>query len=48
MNSWRLFWRRVAAFLWLHTPIRSYGELVLGPVTIVAREDAFRAGHNTT
>ena len=37
MNTWYRFWRRVAAFLFLKTPIRSYGELVLRPVTIAER-----------
>lgn len=36
-TNWYRFWRRVAAFLFLNTPIRSYGELVLRPVTIAER-----------
>lgn len=37
MTNWYRFWRGVAAFLFLNTPIRSYGELVLRPVTIAER-----------
>lgn len=36
-TTWYRFWRAVAAFLFLYTPIRSYGELVLRPVTIAER-----------
>ena len=52
MNTWYRFWRRFAAFLFLNTPIRSYGELVLRPVTIAERvalkAPAASAGHNKT
>ena len=37
MTTWYKFWRRVAAFLFLNTPIRTYGELVLRPVTMAER-----------
>lgn len=37
MTTWYRFWRRVAAVLILNTPIRSYGELVLRPVTMAER-----------
>ncbi len=36
-NNWYRFWRRIAAFVYLSTPMRSYGELVLRPVTIAER-----------
>ena len=49
-TEWQRFWRRVAAFVYLNTPMRSYGELVLRPVTMaeraVAKSTAVRAGHN--
>lgn len=49
LNSNR-FWRRITAFLLSRTPILSYGELVLRPVTIAERaagaEIAFSAAHN--
>jgi len=51
-TNWYRFWRRVAAFLFLNTPIRSYGELVLRPVTIAEREAVRNAAasvrHNKT
>ena len=50
MNEWRRFWRRVVAFVYLNTPMRTYGELVLRTVTIaertVAKSAAVSAGHN--
>jgi hypothetical protein len=50
MINWNRFWRRMAAFMLLRTPMLSYGELVLRPVTIAERtagaEIAFSAAHN--
>ncbi len=37
MNNRHHFWRQVMAFLMLRTPMRSYGELVLRPVTMPKR-----------
>ena len=37
MNNRNRFFRNVMAFLLLKTPMRSYGELVLRPVTIAER-----------
>ena len=37
MNDWHRFWGRFAAFLFLNKPFRSYGELVLRPVTLAER-----------
>jgi hypothetical protein len=34
MNNLNQFWRRVVAFTLSRTPLGSYGELVLRPVTI--------------
>jgi hypothetical protein len=49
-NTWNRFWRRLAAFVFLSTPIRSYGELVLRPATIAERArqstSAISAGNN--
>ena len=49
-NNWQRFWRTVAAFVYRNTPMGSYGELVLRPVTIaeraVAKSAAVSAGHN--
>ena len=50
MINWKRFWRQIAAYLLLRTPMRSFGELVLQPVTIAERkagaEIAFSAAHN--
>ena len=50
MKNWKRFWRRVTAYLLLHTPMRSFGELILRPVTIAERNAgakiAFSAAHN--
>lgn len=52
MNDRHRFWRRVMAFLLLRTPMRTYGELVLRPVTIAERAthraSAGPAGQNKT
>lgn len=52
MNDWYRFWRRFAAFLFLNTPFRTYGELVLRPVTLAERAAADAAAasarHNKT
>jgi hypothetical protein len=50
MMNWNRFWRRMTAFMLLRTPMLSYGELVLRPVTIAERaagtEIAFSTAHN--
>ncbi len=50
MMNWKKFWRHITAYLLLRTPMRSFGELVLRPVTIAERnagaEIAFSAAHN--
>lgn len=37
MNDQQKFWQRLSAFILLRTPLLSYGELVLRPVTIAER-----------
>jgi hypothetical protein len=48
--NWKKFWRHIIANLVLRNPMRSFGELVLRPVTIAERnagaEIAFSAAHN--
>jgi hypothetical protein len=48
--NWKNFWRHKIAKLVLRNPMRSFGELVLRPVTIAERnagaEIAFSAAHN--
>jgi len=48
--NWKKFWRHITAFLLLRTPMGSFGELVLRPVTIAERKAgadiAFSAAHN--
>jgi len=50
IKNWNRFWRRMTAFMLLRTPMLSYGELVLRPVTIAERaagaEIAFSTAHN--
>ena len=50
MNNRNRFFRSVMAFLLLRTPMRSYGELVLRPVTMAERARAksprTHAGYN--
>ena len=52
MNNRHRFFRNVMAFLLLRTPMRSYGELVLRPVTMAERASLkgsrARTGHNKT
>jgi hypothetical protein len=52
MTKWHQFWRGIARYLLLRTPLLSYGELVLRPVTIAERraggDPAFAAGQNKT
>jgi hypothetical protein len=48
--KWNRFWRQLTAFMLLRTPMLSYGELVLRPVTIAEQgagaEIAFSTAHN--
>jgi hypothetical protein len=52
MMKWDGVGRRLATFLLIHTPLLSFGELVLRPVTIAERYagdiPAPAAGHNKT
>ena len=52
MNNRNRFFRNFTAFLLLRTPMRSYGELVLRPVTMAERASQrglhARAGYNKT
>lgn len=48
MTNWKRFWRRVTAFLLLRTPMRSYGRLVLRPVTIALRAADAEIAFGTT
>jgi hypothetical protein len=52
MNNRNRFFRGAMAFLLLRTPMRTYGELVLRPVTMAERANRkglhSRAGHNKT
>jgi hypothetical protein len=47
MNDKRRIWRRVTALLFLRTPLLSFGELVLRPVTIAERGALDRLPHAT-
>ena len=50
MMNWKKFCRNITAYLMLRTPLRSFGELVLRPLTIAERKAgadiAFSAAHN--
>ena len=50
MMNWKKLWRQITAYLLLRTPMRSFGELVLRPVTIAERnagaEIVFSAAQN--
>jgi len=50
MTKWHQFLRGTARYLLLRTPLLSYGELVLRPVTLAERraggDSAFAAGQN--
>jgi len=52
MTKWHKFWRGTARYLLIRTPLLSYGELVLRPVTNTERRAggdlAFAAGQNKT